>query len=418
MNATLPIASPSGWINRIAKGLGFLAPSAARSERASDAVATAAIAKAAGQAGPVVILVAAFDIHGARVAELAAPLARQGFAVETVDVEIGDGERAEQRDVAIAGRITKAAAGRVVAGAIVASPRALRLASEALGDSLPRVVMLDPRCASPKCAGETFVPESALHASVLVVHDLADADAAESEAAAITRAWNGAELFMTYGLAAPIRASDGAFVGAIAEFLRRERQAPPAVPAFPATTRTLPNGESVRVRRLVASDVARKHAFLEGLPAESRYNRFLAPRRMRPGDVARLSSPRPGTEFAVAATVTHEGREIIVGVARYAATPEPDAVEVAVTIADAWQRKGLGRMLLADVVEQAARQGYARATGLVLATNVGMQNLALKLGFSARLAEDDARLVEIERRLGAAVPDAKEVLPVVELAAA
>ena len=418
MNATLPIASPSGWLQRVAKGLGFLAPAAARADRSSDTTAVAAIAKAAGSAGPLVILVDGFDAHGARAAELAAPLARQGFTTATVAVAAADAARAEALDRAVARDIAAAAVGRVVAGVIVACPRALRLAVAALGASLPRVVMLDPRCASPKCVGETFVPESALHSRVLVVHDLADADAAESEAAAITRAWNGAELFMTYGLAAPIRASDGAFVGAIAEFLRRERQAPPAVPAFPATTRTLPNGESVRVRRLVASDVARKHAFLEGLSAESRYNRFLAPRRMRPGEVARLSSPRPGTEFAVAATVTHEGREIIVGVARYAATPEPDAVEVAVTIADAWQRKGLGRMLLADVVEQAARQGYARATGLVLATNVGMQNLALKLGFSARLAEDDARLVEIERRLGAAVPDAKEVLPVVELAAA
>ena len=95
MNATLPIASPSGWINRIAKGLGFLAPTAARAERTSEAVATAAIAKAAGQAGPVVILVDGFDAHGARVAELAAPLARQGFTTATVGVAATDAARAK-----------------------------------------------------------------------------------------------------------------------------------------------------------------------------------------------------------------------------------------------------------------------------------------------------------------------------------
>jgi len=417
MNATLPIVSPSGWINRIAKGLGFLAPTAARAERASEAVATAAIAKAAGRAGPVVILVAAFDIHGARVAELAAPLARQGFAVETVDAEIGDGERAEQRDVAIAGRITAAAAGRVVAGAIVASPRALRLASEALGDSLPRVVMLDPRCASPKCAGEALVPESILHPRLLVVHDLADPDAADADAEAITRAWNGAELFMTYGLAAPIRASDGTFVAAIAEFLRRAPQFAPGVPPFPPMTRTLRTNEQVLVRRLVATDVARKQAFLDGLSAEARYNRFLAPRRLRPGEVARLSGTLPGREFAVAATVADGGREIIVGVARYAGTPEPDAVEVAVVVADAWQRKGLGEMLLSAVIEQAERQGYARTNGFLLASNVPMQNLALKLGFSLRSADGDARLVEIERRFGDAPADAS-IETIAELAAA
>jgi GNAT superfamily N-acetyltransferase len=399
MNATLPIVSPSGWFHRVARGLGFLAPTAARAEPSSDAVATAAIAKAAGRAGPVVILVDAFDTHGARVSDLARPLERQGFSIETIRGEAADGDRAEALDAAVARRIGAAADGRVVAGAIVASPRALRLAAGALGEALPRVVMLDPRCATPKCAGETSVPESALHPRVLLVHDLADADAAESEAESLVSAWRAAELFMTFGLAAPIRASDGAFVGAIAEFLRRDRRAPPAVPVFLSALRALPSGGSVLVRRLVATDVARKQAFLDGLSAESRYNRFLAPRRLRPGEVARLSSPRPGTEFAVAATVTIDGRETIVGVARYAATSEPDAVEVAVTIADAWQRKGLGRTLLAEVVAQAERQGYARATGFLLATNIGMQNLALKLGFSMRAADDDAQLVEIERSL-------------------
>jgi acetyltransferase len=402
MNATLPIASPSGWFHRIAKGLGFLAPSAARTDRLSDAVATAAIAKAAGRAGPLAILVDAFEAQGARVADLAAPLERQGFAVATVSADGTEANRAEALDAALVRRMRAAADGRIVAGAIVASPRALRLAVEALGDALPTVAVLDPRCAAPKCAGETRVPESALHPHVLVVRDLADADAAESEAAALVRAWSGAELFMTYRLPAPLRASDAAFVGALGEFLRRGRSALPAVPAFPPSRRTLPTGEIVLVRRLVATDVARKQAFLDGLSQESRYNRFLAPRRLRPGEVARLSRPLPGKEFAAAATVEIDGREIIVGVARYAATAEPDAVEVAVTIADAWQRKGLGRMLLADVVSQAARQGFARATGFLLATNVAMQNLALALGFSVRASDEDARLVEIERSLAGA----------------
>jgi len=399
MNATLPIASPSGWLHRIARGLGFLAPAAARAEPLSDAVATAAIAKAAGRAAPLVVLVDAFDAHRARLADLAAPLARQGFAVATVAADAPEAGRAEALDAVLAQRMRAAAHDRDVAGVVVASRRALRLAVEALGDALPRVVMLDPRCAAPKCAGETRVAESALHSRVLIVHDLADADAAEAEADALVKAWSGAELFMTHGLAAPIRASDGAFVGAIAEFLQRDREALRAVPAFPPSTRVLPSGELVRVRRLVPTDVARLQAFLDGLSLESRYNRFLAPRRLRPGEVARLSSPRPGTEFAVTATVTVDGRESIAGVARYAATAEPDAVEVAVTIADAWQGKGLGRILLADVVTQAQRQGYARATGVLLATNVGMQNLALRLGFSLRASDEDARLVEMERSL-------------------
>jgi GNAT superfamily N-acetyltransferase len=406
MNATLSIASPSGWLHRIAKGLGFLAPAAARAEPSADAVATAAIAKAAGRVAPLVILVDAFDARRAHLADLAAPIARRGFAVATVAPDTPEAERAEALDAALVQRMRAAAQDQDVAGVLVASPRALRLAVEALGDALPRVVMFDPRCGAPKCAGETRVAEAALHSRVLIVHDLADADAAEPEADALAKAWNGAELFMTHGLAAPIRATDGAFVAAIAEFLRRDRDTTQAVPAFPPSTRVLPSAESVRVRQLVPTDVARVQAFLDGLSLESRYNRFLAPRRLRPGEVARLSSPRPGTEFAVAAMVTVDGRESIAGVARYAATAEPDSVEVAVTIADAWQGNGLGRMLLADVVTQAQRQGYARATGVLLATNVGMQNLALRLGFSLRASDEDERLVEMERTLAAAFAEA------------
>lgn len=402
MDATLPVVSLPARLARIARGLGFLAPAAARTGPAAQAAA--AVTRAAGRRGPTVLLVAAHEPAGARVAALAGPLARLGFAVETIGVACADALGAEALDAAIARALRAASAGRELAGAVVATPRALAVTASALGEALPRIVMLDPGAATSKCGGDARVPEARLHPRILLVHDLADADAAEHEAAALVRAWDGAELFMTFGLPAAVRADDAGFAGAIAEFLRRERSAPAASPAFPSRAARLRDGAEVLVRRLVATDVARKQAFLDALSPEARYNRFLAPRRLRPGEVARLASPRAGREFAIAATVGAPGRETIVGVARYAATQAPGVVELGVVVADAWQGKGLGEALLSAVVAQAARDGHECATGFVLATNLAMRGLARKAGFAVHAIADDAHLVAIRRKLASDTP--------------
>ena len=76
------------------------------------------------------------------------------------------------------------------------------------------------------------------------------------------------------------------------------------------------------------------------------------------------------------------------------------SVEVAVTVDDAWQRRGLGSLLLARVLARARENGYQVARGSVLAENRPSRALLRMAGF--RVRGRDGLLIEFERSLSGA----------------
>jgi RimJ/RimL family protein N-acetyltransferase len=65
-----------------------------------------------------------------------------------------------------------------------------------------------------------------------------------------------------------------------------------------------------------------------------------------------------------------------VGIARYVRDAgDPQAAEIAVTIADDWQGRGLGTVLLAQLTRRARCEGIGRFTALVSADNAAMAGL-------------------------------------------
>ena len=75
----------------------------------------------------------------------------------------------------------------------------------------------------------------------------------------------------------------------------------------------------------------------------------------------------------------HEGEFIAVG--RYSPNSDGVTAEFALTVADAWQSKGLGRILLERLCVAARDAGYEALYGYILQANHEMINLALRLGF-------------------------------------
>ena len=65
----------------------------------------------------------------------------------------------------------------------------------------------------------------------------------------------------------------------------------------------------------------------------------------------------------------------LVGVARYEPTDRPDMVEVAFVVQDGWQGKGLGTVLLHDLLRAAETRGIRRFYAYVLADNSRMLDL-------------------------------------------
>jgi acetyltransferase len=97
--------------------------------------------------------------------------------------------------------------------------------------------------------------------------------------------------------------------------------------------------------------------------------------------------------FAGAGDTTH-----LVGEAVMVTAPSGRS-EIALSVADAWQGRGLGTLLMQNLECRARTLGAGQMFGDVMGTNTAMMGLAAKVGFSVRSHFTDARLVEIVKPL-------------------
>jgi GNAT superfamily N-acetyltransferase len=148
------------------------------------------------------------------------------------------------------------------------------------------------------------------------------------------------------------------------------------VPNDPATLR---DGSVIELRPIEPTDKEGLASSFERLSPESRYRRFFAP-------LTRLS----GTDLRYLTEVDHHDHEAIialdpgsgqiVGVARFVRTDDPAAAEVAVTVLDDWQGRGVATTVLERLVARAREEGIERFLALVLAENADALELFRHLG--------------------------------------
>jgi GNAT superfamily N-acetyltransferase len=158
----------------------------------------------------------------------------------------------------------------------------------------------------------------------------------------------------------------------------------PRYVAARTSTLTLRDGSRVVVRPAVPDDRVLLVEAFERLSPESRYRRFFAPLQALPGPLLDyLTSVDYVDHFAWAALSGEpgpEGRPAGVGVSRYVRLPDPEAAEMAVTVVDDWQGRGLGRILLDALVLEALETGISRFEGDVLVGNHPMRELLRRTG--------------------------------------
>ena len=152
----------------------------------------------------------------------------------------------------------------------------------------------------------------------------------------------------------------------------------------PAAAVRLRDGVMVQLRRVRADDAAAIRCLFQGLSETSRWLRFftVCPRLDRVVDWATETdnNRRLGLVAIAADTgqlIAHAGLERDPG--------QPDRAEFAVVIADRYQGRGLGRLLLGRLVEAARQVGIGWLTGEVLANNHRMLNLVRNSGWAVRL---------------------------------
>ena len=134
------------------------------------------------------------------------------------------------------------------------------------------------------------------------------------------------------------------------------------------------------------------------LSAETRYRRFHSPvRRLPMSAVRRLVRVDHDLRDALVAVIGGE----VVGVARYDRSPaDPASAEFAVVVEDAWQGVGLGRQLLQELIDLAARRGVRQLTATVQADNERVLGLVGRL-LPAATAESDDGVLTVRSPIGA-----------------
>ena len=144
----------------------------------------------------------------------------------------------------------------------------------------------------------------------------------------------------------------------------------------------LRNGTIVHVRPIRPEDAALEREFVAGLSEETRYFRFFYRiSELTPPMLARFTQVDYDRELALVALVDVATNPSFVGVARYIANPDRTSAEFAVVVGDAWQRRGIARVLMRGLIVCAKRRGFERLRGTILRENERMLAFVRTLGF-------------------------------------
>jgi len=175
--------------------------------------------------------------------------------------------------------------------------------------------------------------------------------------------------------------------------VQRSRYAHMAIHPYPSELVkrcSLPDGSEVTLRPIRPEDAQMEQAFVAGLSDSSRRFRFMnTVRELTPTMLVRFTQIDYDREMAFVAVTGEADSELEVGVVRYISNPDGETCEYAIVVADAWQGKGLGVVMLEALVEVARDRGLKSMTGYVLADNRPMLEFCRKLGFEIATVPDD-----------------------------
>jgi GNAT superfamily N-acetyltransferase len=162
----------------------------------------------------------------------------------------------------------------------------------------------------------------------------------------------------------------------------------------------LPGGEAIVVRAIGPHDADRLQAYMRSLSGPMRRNRFLgAVSELTPRELKRLTHMGGPGELALIAFASAGGETVMIAETVQVIAPQNLRCEIALSVTDAWQRKGVGTLLLWQMECWARLVGARSLVGEVLRTNDAMKGLARKAGFAIRGPFKDARLIEIVKDL-------------------
>ena len=150
---------------------------------------------------------------------------------------------------------------------------------------------------------------------------------------------------------------------------------------------TLKDGTHIVIRPIRPDDADDLQATFQRLSMESIYLRFLSFKKELSDEEARyLATVDYSSRMAFVALCTENGKDIVVGVSRYALLDagDPEMAESAVVVADEYQGRGIGKLLLWRLVSYARARGIHFLSGNLQVGNNRMLDLVKRSGLPHR----------------------------------
>jgi acetyl coenzyme A synthetase (ADP forming)-like protein len=139
----------------------------------------------------------------------------------------------------------------------------------------------------------------------------------------------------------------------------------------------LKDGTTLRLRPPVTADLPRLVRFFEGLSEQSLYLRFHGFPTVGP----RLAEPFVDPDWESSGALIGEIGDDVVSLASYSRLRDPTSAEVAFTVAEAFQGRGIGTRMLEQLAAIAAANGMERFIAEVLPGNRAMLSVFEHVGF-------------------------------------
>lgn len=162
----------------------------------------------------------------------------------------------------------------------------------------------------------------------------------------------------------------------------------------------LADGTDVVIRPIRPEDAELEQKFVRDLSEESRYFRFMnSVQELSESMLVRFTQIDYSREMALLAVTEEQGREVELGVTRFAINPDGESCEFALVVADNMRGKGLGNKLMIALIDAARSKGMKVMEGEVLNNNASMLKLMKRLDFSIEPSADDDSVKRVRKIL-------------------
>jgi acetyltransferase len=152
----------------------------------------------------------------------------------------------------------------------------------------------------------------------------------------------------------------------------------------------LKNGTEVILRPIRPEDEQLELEFIKGLSKETcRFRFFRVIKEFSHLDLAKFCNIDYDREIAIIAELNEGGKKREIGAARLILEPNGKRGEIAVVVADEYQRKGLGTKLIDMIIGIAEEKNLETIYGIIMPENEAIIQLCKKMGFKISKENDE-----------------------------